>query len=282
MRTRGVSYSLFSKYKAQLMGIAACMILAFHATLTNDYIKIIRLDPILYRLNCGVDIFLLLSGIGCYYSFSKSPSVWKFWQKRIITILPVSIILIALFICGEILLKTKATPQAIIDCLKLGNTNPAWYVMCQMLLYLLFPLFYRIAENCRWAIWGIISCIVVFEFLFAYYAYDSYQLVEISLTRCPPFLIGILYGQKAKRDEHNKHWYLAFVCAAVIFFAQRFVKGSASSCLQRLACNMNGLCICYIFIFIFQLVKNIRFTKHFLQISSFVGSMSLELYLQFA
>ena len=59
-----------STYRTPLMGMATLMIIACHAPASG-----VVLPQVLSRLltmgNYGVDLFLLLSGIGVYYSLSK-------------------------------------------------------------------------------------------------------------------------------------------------------------------------------------------------------------------
>ena len=59
-----------SQYRTPLMGISALMVIMCHFVLYSD-----NLSNVVRRLlelgNVGVDIFLLLSGIGCYYSLKN-------------------------------------------------------------------------------------------------------------------------------------------------------------------------------------------------------------------
>ncbi len=66
---------LLSKYRSELMGLACIMVLVGHAEGNN-----VALYPILKNIlsslaSFGVDIFLLLSGIGIYYSLPKQVAI---------------------------------------------------------------------------------------------------------------------------------------------------------------------------------------------------------------
>jgi len=67
--TKIVQLKLLSKYRTELMGVGAICILLCHSVgrgvLMPDF-----LSQILSYGNIGVDIFLLLSGMGMYYSLS--------------------------------------------------------------------------------------------------------------------------------------------------------------------------------------------------------------------
>jgi len=62
-----------STYRTQLMGVATLMIIACHAPASGVVMPRI-LSFALNLGNYGVDIFLLLSGLGVYYSLSKCPT----------------------------------------------------------------------------------------------------------------------------------------------------------------------------------------------------------------
>lgn len=79
-------WDILSRYKGELMGISIFWIVVFH--LIGQ--KLLKLPPyltglsgILYHGNLGVDIFLLLSGMGLYYSCKKNFEVGLFYKKRI-------------------------------------------------------------------------------------------------------------------------------------------------------------------------------------------------------
>ena len=62
--------SLLSKYRTQMMGLAALMIIFCHAPASG-----VVMPPFLHKVlglgNFGVSIFLLLSGLGSWYSLNK-------------------------------------------------------------------------------------------------------------------------------------------------------------------------------------------------------------------
>ena len=69
------------------MGMAILSILIFHYTedcytVGINYSGIVKLYKT-YIGSSGVDIFLLLSGLGLYYSFSKNNSIKDFYSKRL-------------------------------------------------------------------------------------------------------------------------------------------------------------------------------------------------------
>ena len=81
-----------------LMGVSALLIAFFHCysyKFSSGWLG----DILLFMRktgNIGVDIFLILSAIGLYFSFSKDDNLIKFYKKRVIRILP------SFFIVGSI------------------------------------------------------------------------------------------------------------------------------------------------------------------------------------
>ena len=77
--------SLLFKYRKFLMGFAALWILMTHEwqIVTNETSFFFVTENFIKRIGfCGVDIFLLLSGMGLYYSLEKN-SVSRFYYNRL-------------------------------------------------------------------------------------------------------------------------------------------------------------------------------------------------------
>jgi len=77
-----IRYNLgnLSQYRTPLMGMSIIMILLCHARMDGAQLPDVVLS-ILSLGNWGVDIFLLVSGIGMYYSISKKGNNinWEGW-----------------------------------------------------------------------------------------------------------------------------------------------------------------------------------------------------------
>lgn len=75
-----------------LMGIAILMIIFCHGyyPFSGVYGKVF--DSVTSFLQSGVEVFLFLSGYGCFYSLSKTEvtakSVFRFYSRRFIRIIP--------------------------------------------------------------------------------------------------------------------------------------------------------------------------------------------------
>lgn len=143
-----------SQYRPQLMGIAAIMIIVCHAV-ASRVVMPYWIGRFLIYGNLGVDIFLFLSGIGCFYSLDKDKQargVTTFYSRRLKRLFPVYLsIYIALNIIF-LILGERNIVEALLSVTALEYWlyhRGAWFVSLIIPLYLLSPLFYRLMYS-RW------------------------------------------------------------------------------------------------------------------------------------
>lgn len=81
------SYELLSKYRGVLMGVQILLIMAFHYTedLSNAADHFNGPAQVFYDYigSSGVDMFLMISGLGLYYSWKRNPDAGAFYRKRL-------------------------------------------------------------------------------------------------------------------------------------------------------------------------------------------------------
>ena len=76
-----IDISQLSEHRTQIMGLAALMIIVCHAPASGVIMPNI-LARIMELGNFGVDIFLFLSGLGCYYSLNKMGGGLCYLKRR--------------------------------------------------------------------------------------------------------------------------------------------------------------------------------------------------------
>lgn len=92
LEKKGVDLGLISKYRNELYGIAIILILLFHfaGTHVNHYGPI-GADSFLfvaissfekYVGSVGVELFVFLSGMSMYYSYTRNSRLLSFYSKR--------------------------------------------------------------------------------------------------------------------------------------------------------------------------------------------------------
>lgn len=88
-----INLFLLSKYRTQLMGVAALLIILCHAPQYGVDIQGVSRKLLVFG-NIGVDVFLFLSGMGCWFSLTKSPNYFPWLKRRFLRIfIPYTIVL---------------------------------------------------------------------------------------------------------------------------------------------------------------------------------------------
>lgn len=233
--TQANPIALLSTYRTQLMGIATLMIIICHTHATVELPHII--SKIFNYGNLGVDIFLLLSGIGCYYSLRKHKDKFAFWHRRITRLLiPYLLItlpfaIFALAVGQENILDFVWRMTAMEFWL---YHKGAWFVSLMIPLYLISPfLFHKmhITNKSRggWNIAIVILISVLFTILSYHRLLDNGQEtvisnIQMAIFRTPSFLIGIAIAPYCK--VKNTKIEQIFIAMAIAYLTLRIFKVS--------------------------------------------------------
>ena len=116
-----------------------------------------------FYLNIGVDIFLFLSGIGCYFSLTKSNNYFPWLKKRFIRIfIPYTIVLLTLRMLGLFVDNVSWSEWLLYySTLRFWTHHDGmWYVALLVLLYPLAPFIYRILNDSRRTLTAIILIVL--------------------------------------------------------------------------------------------------------------------------
>ena len=198
-----IDLSLVSKYRTQLMGVAAVFIILCHTSLSfGGIVQSLYSIYVSQLMQCGVDIFLLLSGLGCYFSFAKNPSVKFFYKKRLIRIaVPYIIFLIIYFVIDCLILHNSIESFFMKHSVVTFFSNgvlATWFVAAILLLYLFFPIIYKII-NKNEAVFLICIAVNVVLVLLPFWKILPKPLPvirEIFLCRIPVFCVGTWIGKR--------------------------------------------------------------------------------------
>lgn len=203
-----INLYLLSKYRTQLMGIAAIMIILVHFA---DYgVEMPSLLKYVFGYgSLGVDIFLFLSGIGCYYSLSKNTNTKNWYKKRFIRIIvPYTLIQIPFWIYKLIIGEFN-----IIDDLFIFSTIAfwtqhvgAWYVALLLPLYLITPPIYYLLTH-RYSFF-ISSFLILFLLIVCHIninidgiEHSILQNLQWAFRRVPSFIIGMSIATYVKTHK---------------------------------------------------------------------------------
>ena len=214
------SFKWISKYRDELFGIAIIGIMAFH--FSGDFQAAIKhgtigMEPFILKSelilwyreaisSIGVEIFVFLSGMGLYYSYTKNSNLGEFYIKRYKRILPPYLIVAAIF---WVIKDFKFQGEGWLDYLKdisfwtfvTDGVRSIWFIALRIVLYLIFPLIYYFIYKCKHRGCGVFSLILVtyaIPIVLYYTNPELYHNIEIALTRIPLFVLGCFAGKYIK------------------------------------------------------------------------------------
>ncbi len=274
---------LLSKYRTQLMGLAMLLILIFHTGIDVNNLNLLRSFKDIGDV--GVDIFLLLSGMGLYFSYTKNSNKKQFYQRRVIRILPTFIpVAIVWYTAFTIIFKGKIS-DIFLGITTLGfwikGSITWWFISAILVLYLITP-FYLDLMNKNSKVISIIFCIIfiIVGLLIRFTSLDKkIDYLLIAICRVPIFLIGLYLGNIIKNKEtvyiNNKLVYLLFILSLVLSLLIVNPKiVYIPFALKYYVYIVLSISICLIATNIFGKCKNNSF-----KLLTFLGIYSLEMYL---
>lgn len=281
----------FSTYRDRLFGIAILFILLFHSTSFCDYGS---LNKFIQQMNMGVEIFLFLSGMGLYFSYNRimnQPAdqpikpLLRFYKRRFITVMGVYAIISLPFCVWQNIVEKRNILYFLFDWSTLSywfktENSPGWYVSLILVLYLLYPLIYRL-------LFGyadvhikhiVISFAIELFFIGCIYflsriAPVTWLYFERAFTRIPVFILGCCCGKFVydKKAFTARTWFFMLLCLVSMFFLNR-VNWRLRYFLAVIPIMLIMIILCHLLIYKCRL----KFVDNTL---SFFGSITLELYL---
>ena len=189
------------------MGIAIVCIMLCHNTVTVPGWLVLPRRVLTAMFQCGVDMFMLLSGLGLCYSFHKNPKKSTFWKKRYGKIFPPYVI--SVFVYGFVYVgyMRRATLKHYLWTYSLISfytdaVLSIWFIAAIILLYAVFPLLYTAMQ--RHYKGFSFMCIAVAAGCLGLSFIDCHKTLriinEIFISRVPAFLLGMIIA-KAILDE---------------------------------------------------------------------------------
>lgn len=289
-----INFNYLSKYRNALLGMAIIEIVIFHycadCVTTVPYLGsqiVLKLAKVYVSVlgSVGVDFFVLLSGIGLYYSFSQNSDIKEFYRKRFNRIIPTYLFLGGIlwlirdiFVMGEPF-STFFRDLTMVSFWCEGNTL-VWYISFCILVYTFFPFLYKAINNSAeyriFRLLGLIGLIVVIVIFSYCYKVDGINRLEIAIERIPLFLIGIFIGDyvKNKKVLSIKNCIVMIVLFVVIFvISEIFFAGF----LNRFAIGIYAFLLIMFLAFLFE--KILSKSKTLINILDVFGKYSLGIYL---
>lgn len=185
----------------------------------------------------GVDMFLLVSGLGLYYSMRKSKSIGEFYKKRVVRILPAYLIVT---ICWYAFVKTEVSfGDKVLSILGINyfrgtvNGRPEyfdWFLPTLFVLYLLTPLYDKLFQKAssKWKF--TLLSMTISPLLCILFYHTGQQVLYGSTVRIAVFLVGYWIGWflYEKKTEDKASWMvhlpLLFCGVTLAYCVQKFLK----------------------------------------------------------
>lgn len=221
-----------SRYRGELMGAAMLFIMAFHLPLSqhSDFYGLYRMG------NIGVDMFLFLSGVGLWYSWTKRPELLNFWAKRAVRIYPIWIIIAALHYLPRCFQAGSgaASWAAFIGDVLFNRTFwtdgdlSFWFVPAILSLYVVAPFYMSLIRRhpvYRWL--PVVMLVWCFAVEYVPLLRREFFHLAILWQRLPIFFLGVNMAESIRRKDtiEQQGWWLVIVlfvasAAAAIFLEQ--------------------------------------------------------------
>lgn len=207
MNRDGISFSFYnlSKYRKFLMGIAILLVVFHHLTfhyeagILGKVYSFLRVEGAF-----GVDIFLLLSGIGLYFSFSKDENIKAFYKRRFIRIIPTYLLILTpIYFYQYVVQQNDLIGFALhISLLSFWIDGSAdWYIAAILVFYILFPFFYHFRTTKKMFFllcgWGVMC------FLLQSFVPHFFSVTSRFWARVPIFLVGVYMGAIVKDKKQS-------------------------------------------------------------------------------
>lgn len=284
-------FALLSKYRRPIMGLSALWILAFHfwiyvaeagtkASEIEQFIKVIGF--------CGVDIFLMLSGIGLTYSIKKT-GLGGFYYNRI------KRVFLPLFIIGVYRAVTEEWPLDMffknvffINFYTYFMYSFLWFGTAIMTLYLAFPLYHKIFQKNPTLV-----TVIALELwlLLTVYFRDTMRNDLFGFTnRIPIFVIGVYFGwltQNKKVKFTIPMWCMIGLSSVLgLYFAYlsnflgyEFIVPVSNCCIPNM---LIAISLPFLIAKLIDILLKVKYVKYIgialVKFLSFYGLFSLELY----
>ena len=203
--------------QAEKLGVQILLIMAFHYTedLSNAADHFNGPAQVFYDYigSSGVDMFLMISGLGLYYSWKRNPDAGAFYRKRLTRVL---VPYVAVALVGWIWFDFVHSDAGVVRFLAdiafvtffTDGVKWFWYIAVCLICYVLFPLVFAVVDGTRnvAAAWvrtlALCAAAVLVAVALYRFAPSFYDNVDLIVNRIPCFIFGALLGSSRMNVVH--------------------------------------------------------------------------------
>lgn len=285
-----MSFSDLSRYRSHLMGFAMIAVMLFHVGGS-------RHDTIPFCIsrcgNVGVDMFLFLSGIGLWFSWTKSiaqaplaASLRNFFRNRYVRIYPTWLLVACIFYIpiymrgGDDLWGTILNITVNWDFWE-RDAWQFWFIPSIMMLYTVAPFYMELIR--RYEEWRLLPVAAMLLCVLIQYwqpLHTTVGHIEIFFSRIPIFLIGINAGRAVKEGKTlpaSSLWLIMLIFLMSAFVCINFengLRGRFPLFLERMVYIPLSITMMLLLCRLFAVLP-----RQVNTIFVFLGGISLELYM---
>ena len=173
--------------------------------------------------NVGVDMFLFLSGVGLFFSFTKDGNVLSFWKKRLMRVLPTALLIGIIYFSFRYIQGRYESgfptyfKRVTFSYFYYSGERVFWFISLILVLYIVFPIFFKVIERFRgWGTLGLVALVVIGTFAIRFISPEHYAIWEVALCRVPVFIVGIWAGRFVmEKREIDLRWLWIFLAVTV-------------------------------------------------------------------
>lgn len=207
--------NVLSTQRSGLFGLSILWIMFFHSTLTPPWAPLQLIKALGYT---GVDMFLLLSGVGLYYSMEGDPSPRRFWRKRAVRVLLPYLAAAGVYELSRCLLGHQGWGEVLqnltfVSLFREGELDN-WFVAFLLPCYLAYPLLYRAVKSRRRWLWAffLLGGSLLLAWLVFLFAPVLFFRIYGLLLRVPVFLAGCFLAPLVKEGRPLRTLPTLLVC----------------------------------------------------------------------
>ena len=281
------------KYRNLIYGISAIWIVLFHLV---GYHRIGApvVSSFLSLGNMGVDIFLFLSAIGLSFSIEKN-SLAHFYKNRFNRTFLTHILISVPFFIWMMFVINDGTladiPLLFENVFTIsywrGKDYVMWYIPCILVLYIFFPLLYKLHRKSKYITILMIVLSVVIELTMKHFDVAFFHHAERTLSRIPVFLMGLYVSDFVKKEKKvsSISIVVAFLLVAIFMVIRpinsvfAFSDKTMNLLCERYSYSVLSISVIIAGTFLINLIEKYKPTKLFIKMFSFLGGLSLEIYL---
>ena len=193
-----MNLALISKNRSSIYGIAMLWIMLCHISFTFSKPWMLPILVAKNMGNCGVDVFLFVSGISLYFSLKKNSSLKEFYIRRLKRILLPTLLTSVLWFAfsspdiGTFLLDVTGIS------LFLSGKRVIWFITAIIICYAIYPLLYLANQKTDNSVWVLIITLLIcitLNAILRHYFPSFWKNSEILFRRIPIFIIGSFCGR---------------------------------------------------------------------------------------